>query len=143
MIGTKHWATGIIVDYQEGKWSSHVEYLDDGFADYDLHSGRISTEGRIGTRYGVRDSDHHDALTVVIDVMKADAERLGIEWRKTIGGPYIFAAFETAAENYPDRYPDGWQRLLNEQSRRIGFNAFYSVPASIRTERTPPWPFTG
>lgn len=133
MIGNAHWATGITVDFHEGKWSASAEFFDDGFVgDDDTDVGHVGTEGKIGTRYSVKDGEHTDALTTVIDVIKSDVERLGIGWRSTSGGPYIYAEFETAAEHYPERYPEGWQHLLTEQAHRIGWDALY-VKAEQRT----------
>jgi hypothetical protein len=127
MIGNAYWATGITVDFHDGRWSATAEFFDDGFAgDNNTDAGRVSTEGKIGTRYSVTDGEHADALMTVIDVIKADVEKLGIEWRSTSGiGPYIYAEFETATEHYPERYPEDWRHLLTEQAHRVGWDALY------------------
>jgi hypothetical protein len=131
MVGSGFWSTGILVDHRDGKWSATVEYSDAASAGADSADRRkITTEGTLGTRYLVADGTDVDGLTAVVDVAKADAERLGIGWQnmEAIPMPSILAAFEVAAENYPVRYPADWRVRLNEQARRVGWRPFYSAP---------------
>lgn len=124
MIGSKYWATGIVVRYSHpGRWGAHVDFLDDGFASDSVDKGRISTEGALRTRYYVDDGTSVDALTAAIDVVKADAERLGIVWRPVLDGPLLFIHDE-------DEYglPAGWRGLLNEQAKRLGWSVPFTTP---------------
>lgn len=130
MIGERYWATGIEVDHHpdDRKWSARVDYYDGGFVgDDDPDAGRIVTEGHLHTRYSIRDGATVDALTAVIDAIKADAERLGIEWRGEPTGPHVFVAFEAAVENYPERYPAGWRELVDGHAGRLGWAPLYTV----------------
>jgi hypothetical protein len=126
MIGNGYWATGITVDYSysgQGKygWRAVVEFCDDGFAD-DSHAGRVSTEGKLTTRYAIVDSDGGDGLTAAVDAVKADAERLGIAFIQSAGaGPRIYCA----AEGDDSDYPDGWRELVDAQSARLGWEGLY------------------
>lgn len=84
MIGPAYWSTGIKLTYVEPygthgpAWSGEVEYFDDGFADDDAAASRISTQGRLATRYAV---EGEDALTSVVGTLLRDAARLGIVWQ--------------------------------------------------------------
>ena len=122
MIGTNYWATGITVRHHEGKWSATVEYLDAGFADDNADAQRVSTEGNLHTRYFLRDGEHASALTVAIDVVKADAERLGIVWGTP--GPFVYMKGDGEDETFPP--PDGWRELVDAQARRLGWEPFYT-----------------
>ena len=88
MIGNGHWATGITVAWAyagggDYGWAAEVDYLDAGFCDDVPGTSHISTEGTLRTRYAVRDTeDGESSLASVLDVIKADAERLGICWRE-------------------------------------------------------------
>ena len=86
MIGNGYWATGIVVRYAYSGsggygWQARVEFRDDGFAG-DAHAGRVSTEGRLNTRYFVVDSEGGGGLTAAVDAVKADAHRLGIAFER-------------------------------------------------------------
>lgn len=129
MIGNRYWSTGIIVRSMGDKWAATVEYFDDGFASDDANARRISTEGRLHTRYMVEDGNHVDALTVVIDTVKADAERLGIEFKSATG---LHVYYEGDGENPEWPPPDGWRQMVDAQSRRLGWEPFYTLsPAEV------------
>jgi hypothetical protein len=84
VIGDRYWATGIVVHTDPGypgRWSAEVSYYDDGcLGDDNPDKGIISTEGRVYTRYAVESGDTANALTTAINVVKTDAERLGVAW---------------------------------------------------------------
>ncbi|MGI5247532.1 hypothetical protein [Dactylosporangium sp. CA-139066] len=119
MIGKSgsYWATGISVTYDAYRktWGAGLDFLDDGFADDDTDSGRISTEGRLHTRYGVKDGQRTDALTAAIDVLLADAARLGIEFQDHN------LYYDDRSEVFPE--PADWKRLHDEQIERLGWSA--------------------
>jgi hypothetical protein len=135
MIGNGYWSTGISVWYAysgQGRhgWAAKVEYYDDGFCSDDADTGQVSTEGtlrtegELGTRYAVQQGEAADALTVVIDVIKADAERLGIRWGVDRAvPPSLYYRGDGEDENYPP--PDGWRETLAAQSERIGWRPLY------------------
>lgn len=126
MIGNGYWATGITVDYSysgQGAygWRAVVEYCDDGFAG-DNHAGRVSTEGRLTTRYAIVDSDGGDGLTAAIDAVKADAERLGITFIQTEKlPPRVYCT----GEGDDSGYPENWRELVDAQAARLGWKGLY------------------
>lgn len=126
MIGSHYWSTGITLRYStlrgsQGAWAARVDYLDDGFASDDTDAGKISTEGGIRTRYFVEDGTTTEALTAVIDTVKADAERLGIVWRDR---PHLY--YECDGEDPEWPAPDGWRTTLNAQAARLGWEPIYA-----------------
>lgn len=125
MIGNGYWSTGIIIDYRyagggDHGWAAKVEYLDDGFCDDDADVPRISTEGELRTRYAIRQGKTADALTVVIDTIKADAERLGVRWQPD---SRVFYKNDGHTEDAP---PNGWREMVDAQSARIGWIGLYT-----------------
>lgn len=125
MIGNGYWSTGITVNYNysgQGAygWGAEVKYLDAGFCSDDADAGIVSTEGELRTRYYVRQGSEADALTVVIDVIKADAERLGITWQDT-----ACVYYKGDGEDGDNPAPDGWRELVDAQSRRLGWHTIY------------------
>lgn len=135
MIGNGYWATGIEVwrTYsgmgQDG-WCAEVAYYDDGFCNDEPGTTAISTEGSLRTRYAVRDAeDGRSSLSYVIDVIKADAERLGIRWLAVgAGGPTLYYNPEF------DR-PEGWPELVAAESARIGWPAPLEAPSAALAEK--------
>ncbi len=125
MIGDGYWATGIKVRANRASdgrvgWGAEVDYLDDGFVSDDADTGHISTEGRLRTRYFVKDGDTVGGLTAAIDVVIRDAARLGIGWRDEAGGPHLYV--DGDGEDPDVWLPDGWRELLAEQSARLGWS---------------------
>jgi hypothetical protein len=138
MIGERYWSTGIMLAYgyaghDQSGWTAKAEFFDDGFADNDPDNGAISTEGEIRSRYMVRDGKSADALTVVLDVVRADAQRLGIEWRS----PALYYKGDGEDEDYPP--PDGWRSLIGAQAARLGWRNLYGgeEQAAIAAARVP------
>lgn len=122
MIGNTYWSTGILVRHDNGKWHATVEYFDNGFVDDNADDRRVSTEGKLHTRYYLRDGKHADALTIAIDTVKADAERLGITWRDV----WATEAKATIYMDDEETAPAGWRELANAQARRLGWEPCYS-----------------
>ncbi|HEY9412389.1 MAG TPA: hypothetical protein VIP77_22615 [Jiangellaceae bacterium] len=124
MIGNGYWSNGITVRYSDGRWSASVAYYDDGFVNDTADDGTVSTEGTLHTRYFLRDGKTADALTVAIDTVKADAERLGISWNTPGIGPFVY--MDGDGENGGRDVPDNWRELVDEQARRLGWERLYS-----------------
>lgn len=103
MIGPRYWSTGIsLKSVFEDRYSLSLEFFDDGW----LQSR--STEGVMRARYPARTIDEtvSQALT-----LKADSERLGIEWR-SIDGPRIWTSdaddrLKVVAKRIADAF--GWK----------------------------------
>lgn len=119
MIGNVYRATGITVAHDGRSWSANVAYFDDGFASDDTDRRHISTEGTLHTRYMVESGKREDALTVAIDTVKADAERLGIRWEH----PTVYMV--DGGESDLWTYPKGWRKLVNDHARRLGWETTY------------------
>lgn len=116
MIGDKYWSTGIIVQWRRDKkkenWTAHVKYFDSGCC----KNG--STEGILRMRYWESDLDK------VVDTIKADAEKLGIEFVRKEGlSPYV--CMEGDGEIKGKEYPEGWRKIIDDQARRIGWDPIY------------------
>ncbi|MGR6921225.1 hypothetical protein ACU635_43875 [[Actinomadura] parvosata] len=123
MIGPQYWSTGITVscDSRAG-WGAHVDFYDDGHGDDDPERGRISTEGTLRTRYFVGGGDQVDALTLAIDTVKADAEKLGIAWSEAA------TVYHAGDDGLPDQpAPEGWRELVNSHATRLGWQPAYRV----------------
>lgn len=139
LISSKgYWACGISVRWREyagsdngiqhSGWGGTVDFRDDGFADDDPDTGRVSTEGTLKTRYTVRDGDLTTGLTAVIDTLIADAARLGIDFRD-IGDSKPMLYFEGDGEDEEWPPPDGWREMLRAQAERIGWATYGYQPA--------------
>lgn len=120
MHGDKLYSVGITVwfDYAGGDrygWWAKVE-----FGDFS-RCARGSVTGVIQTRYG-------DDLRFSIDTIKADAQRLGIEFVILDGEPpFLLYLDDGETIDYPP--PEGWRKTLTDEARRIGFRCIYkSVP---------------
>lgn len=127
----RYWSTGITVAYSPfaeringepyGGWHASLNYCDDGFADNDPDVGQVSTEGSLHTRYPVRDAEVRSGLSVAIDTLLADAERLGIEFTR-VGAepPNIYYRGDGEDPEWPA--PDGWLEVRAAEARRIGWS---------------------
>lgn len=81
MTGTNYWATGIAVECIDGDyWRAYLDFYDGGFRDGD------STEGRLKARYNTLTAD----LKRVVGVLKADAEKIGIEFKAVKEHPHLY-----------------------------------------------------
>ncbi|ONH58345.1 hypothetical protein CcI49_23100 [Frankia sp. CcI49] len=130
MYGPIHWATGITVSANERpdgavRWGATVAFYDGGFVDTeDVDAGDISTEGEIRTKYCVASTETADGLTVAIDTIKADANRLGIEFRGHFPGSAP-ALYVNGDGEWPDVWlPENWRGRLAEQARRLGWRTY-------------------
>ena len=137
MIGSGYWSVGIEVVWRyagggDWGWAAKADFLDGGFCNDSADDGAVSTEGTIRTRYAVREGSTADALTVVIDVLKADAERLGITWND---GATVYYASDGEDEEYPP--PDDWRELLGQQADRLGWKRLYGASPSALVPADP------
>lgn len=130
MIGNGYWSNGITVRYSDGRWSASVDYYDNGFANDRADAGEVSTEGTIHTRYFLRDGKTTDALTVAVDVVKADAERFGIIWNTPGVGPFVY--MDGDGENGGRPLPSNWRELVDAQARRLGWESLYGSETAAR-----------
>jgi hypothetical protein len=116
-----YWSTGITVRYgysgggQYG-WSARLDFYDDGFANDDTAGQSVSTEGRLVTRYFVCDGEKASGLSIALDVLRADAEKLGIRFNDE--ATLYYAADGEDLDNPP---PDGWRAALGAEAARIGW----------------------
>ena len=108
MIGTKYWATGISLAKVAEQWSVQVEFFDDGF------SNQASTEGVLKMRYLC------DDLSKSIDILIADAAKIGIEWKD----PTIYYRGDGEWKENPP-FP-GWEQLLADEAARLGWRSAYT-----------------
>lgn len=109
MIGNGYWSTGISLKYSEGHgWSAKCKFLDNGFCQ------DKSTEGKLYSRY-------FGPLEVVIDNVKADAEKLGIEFQE----PVIYGHADGESKKWP--LPPNWKTILKGQADRIGWGFPYCL----------------
>lgn len=130
----RYWSTGITVtwaplaerinDEPYGGWHAKLGYSDDGFVDNDPDTGRVSTEGTLYTRYPVRDAKIRSGLSVAVDALLADAERLGIEFIPVGPFPESWLFYEGDGENEEHPPPDGWRETLAAEAERIGFRSY-------------------
>lgn len=111
MVGDHYWTTSIVLKWNEcDGWAAAVEFFDDGFCNY------LSTEGKLHTRY-------FGFLEQSIDVVLADAKRLGIEFKNNIAGkPFLLYDGDGENKDYPP--PPNWKVILREQAQRIGFTSY-------------------
>lgn len=122
MIGNGYWSTGITLRYVDGCWEASLNFYDHGGGYGDSPDlGLVSTVGTLATRRRVGDER---AVSAVVDAMKADAERLGIVWRD----PTVYMVGD--GEHDSETYPPDWQRLVNEQAARIGWQPTYEHRAA-------------
>lgn len=133
MIGPNYWTTGITVcaqrsqhDAEKWRWSAHLDYFDNGWlGDDDSSIFKISTQGVLRTRYFVEsvvDNPENEALRAVLDVLIADAKRLGIELKD----PSVY--YHGDGEDPDHVAPTNWRDLVREQNERLGWRHLYSRP---------------
>ena len=116
MIGPKYWSTGITIEYHGDRWSAQVKFYDDGFCDNE------SSEGTLRARYQLKD------LAKVIDVVKRDAEKLGIQWKE---GPGIYV--EENGQGDRCSHP-GWKAIVKAQCERLGWQTAYLSDEKLKTQ---------
>lgn len=119
MIGSRYWSTGLALMYLPGhtsledgqrvprEWTARVDYFDDGFCEW------RSTEGTLRLRYQA------PSLSEAIDLIKADSERLGIDWK----APTIYAPGD--GEDDDVHLPDDWRALIRAECDRLGWRHSY------------------
>jgi hypothetical protein len=134
----RYWSTGITVtwsplaerinDEPYSGWHAKLDYSDDGFANNDPDAGQVSTEGTLYTRYPVRNAKIRSGLSVAVDALIADAERLNIEFIGTSAYPEPWLYYRGDGEDAEHPPPDGWRETLAAEAGRIGFRS-YATPA--------------
>ena len=130
-----YWTVGITVCWRSRSgsrngeptsgWSASLDFLDDGFTNDDADSGQVSTQGRLETRYAVSDGARASGLSVAIDTLIADAQRLGITFGGPAGPPYLF--YFRDGEDKMHRPPAGWRHLLATEAARIGWTSAHGA----------------
>jgi hypothetical protein len=109
MIGNAFYSMGISLDPDgHGKWWAFLHFQDAGFCQDN------TTEGTLTTRYA-------QDITSAIDVIIADAQRLGIEWRCTHSKPFLYVKDDGDSSEAKALLPNDWRDLLQEQATRVGF----------------------
>jgi hypothetical protein len=136
MISTsgRYWSTGITVTYApfaeriNGEpypgWHASLDYRDDGFTNNNPETVQVSTEGSLHTRYPVRSSKVRTGLSIAIDTLIADAERLGITFTTLPGnrGPHLY--YDGDGENEAHPAPEDWRDLLAAEAERLGWSSY-------------------
>lgn len=121
-----YWAAGVTVEWDahRRRWSGEVAYYDDGFANDEPDSGRISTEGVLRTRYKVGSGEPLAPLGAVVRVLIKDAVRLGIRFeRPGFDRPFLYLA--GGSESDPDNpLPKGWQEMLAIVASRYEWDTY-------------------
>lgn len=116
MVGDKYWSTGITV-WHTGVgadfWAAKAEFFDGGFCD------GMASEGEIRARYV-------GPLAAVVDLVKADAERLGIQWGALGDGGTIYYRGDGEHADIPGA-PADWRERVNAEARRIGWHETYAL----------------
>ena len=131
MIGERYWSTGVTVrHFTDGLgrpgWGASLTFHDGGFCSDDTDARAVATQGDLATRYFVRDGAALDGLTVALDVLTADAERLGVEFRAD-AGPWLYYQGDGEDPAWPP--PPDWRELLTAQAARLGWQT-YSAEAA-------------
>lgn len=140
-----YWSTGITVYWRQvasktgdeswrSGWGAVLDFYDGGFCSDNPDQGEVSTEGRLSvgaavpdnavtrqlrTRYAVADGGSVLGLRAAIDVLVADAQRMGIEFRR----PNLYYKGDGTWDDFPA--PDGWRELLTAEADRLGWNSPY------------------
>lgn len=118
MIGQRFWTVGPVVHCSDGKWGIKLGYYDNGFCDQD------SVEGELRCRYMVDDLSHG------LDVLIADALRLGIEFRSDIS---VGLYYEGDGENPDYPPPADWEATIAREWKRLHEAGYLSpVPAYVQ-----------
>lgn len=116
----RYWSTGITVNRRDKGWGADAEFYDDGFCDDNADAGQVSTQGKLNTRYYVADGNEVTGLRAAIDAVKADAERLGIEFRPVAEAPpSLYYKGDGEWADYPP--PGGWRDMLVAEAERLGW----------------------
>ena len=132
IVNSSYWSVGITVtwmprahwseDVSRSGWQASLDFLDDGFCDNeDTDAGLVSTQGHLQTRYFVSDGENESGLTVALDVLLTDAQRLGITFKE----PTLTYRGDGEDENYPP--PVGWKQDIAEQAHRLGWRTPYKT----------------
>lgn len=130
MIGRRYWSTGITVTWTASGsnrgpgWGASLKFFDDGFCDDDTATAQVATQGELASRYHLPDDGPVSGLTVVLDVLIADAARLGIEFR---GSPHPSLYVKGDGEDPDVDLPGDWHDTLKVQAARLGWETYDRV----------------
>jgi hypothetical protein len=120
MIGNGYWATGLTLkplgNGPKGfDWHLYVDFYDDGFCDEN------STEGTLRHRYVTTE------VVRAAEVLKVDAERLGIRFNEIAGAPP--AVYVEGDGEWQDiDYPANWREVASAVAEALGFQSSYEDP---------------
>ena len=116
MIGERYWSCGITLDYEGGDmWSASLDFYDDGWAE------DSATQGVLKVRYFFT----LQKMSQELDALIADAKKLGIDFK--VMKPMSPSLYVTGDGEHTERiYHPDWQRILAEQSARIGWVSAYA-----------------
>lgn len=121
MVGTEYWYTGITVKHSGGKWCASLDFYDSDFCDDD------STEGRLTTRYFI------DGLSRAIDILLADAARLGLVPSHTMPDcPTIYVPGDGEGAESAALPPD-WRAQVRAECERRGWRCVYGPKTEAPT----------
>lgn len=104
MIGERYWSVGIMIQKGYRGWSVWCDFLDNGFCDDD------ATEGVLRARY-------LGSLDQTVDLVKRDAEKLGIEWQN----PTVYYKGDGEDKDSPENAC----QIADKQAERLGWRACY------------------
>lgn len=123
MIGPGYWATGVTCKWTDSQvngpgWSAELKFYDSGVLDDDPDAGVVSTQGTLTTRYYVHGEN---GLTAALDVLIADAGRLGITLGQP-GRPSLYVPGDGEAEDV--ELPPDWLSALRAAADRLGWETY-------------------
>ncbi|KAB1146846.1 hypothetical protein F7R91_14820 [Streptomyces luteolifulvus] len=134
--GGRYWSTGITVTWSSrahtingvphSGWSALLDFYDAGFVSDRAEHGEASTQGTLRTRYYIRDSENVSGLTVAVDNLITDAERLGIDFRLWDGrSPLLY--YKGDGEDPEFVPPPNWRETLRTEADRLGWCTYDTV----------------
>ncbi|WP_275558466.1 hypothetical protein [Streptomyces sp. 5-6(2022)] len=124
-----YWSTGITV-----AWSPRARTINgQAHPGWKASAEKISTQGHLETRYFVTDTDipstplrpgeNLSGLTVAVDALITDAERLGIDFMSwSDQQPMLYYKGDGEDADYPA--PEGWRDMLKAEAERIGWGTY-------------------
>lgn len=136
MIGKDYYFVGINLQYGysgggKNGWSAILDFQDGGFANDNVATGIVSTEGSLRTRYALRDENGVSGVQVALESILRDASSLGIrqiselhrEGLKTT--LYVSVSADGGGPTY-DEVPADDLALIASLATANGFGAIYN-----------------
>jgi hypothetical protein len=120
---TVYYSDGIVVTCYGGMWCAEVSYSDPSATMAPPPS--VPVAGILQARNLSYDGEDPGLrLAAVIDAVKRDADRLGIEFRAgATGGPRVY--YRTLHDHAIAVPPANWRGLIAEQAERLGWKPLY------------------